>query len=60
MSTHNIQFHDKIKKNKQIFVFLSYWKNFVGTENKFKSSTVNKPSVFEPLRLYCISCKKSL
>ena len=34
MSTHNIQFHDKIRKNPQIFVFLSYWKNFVGTEKR--------------------------
>ena len=34
MSTHNIQFRDKIRKNHKIFVFLSYWKNFVGTEEK--------------------------
>ena len=32
MSTHNIQFHDKIRKNPLIFVLLSYWKNFIGTE----------------------------
>ena len=32
MSTHNIQFHDEIRKNPYIFVFLSYWKDFVGTE----------------------------
>ena len=30
--THNIQFHDKIRKNPLIFVFLSYLKDFVGTE----------------------------
>ena len=55
MSTHNIQFHDKIRKKKhKKFVFLSYWKDFVGTEKKFESSTVNEPSGFEPLRLYCI------
>ena len=34
MSTHNIQFHDKIRKNPEIFVFLSYWKDFVGTEKR--------------------------
>ena len=34
MSTHNIQFHDKIRKKHEIFVFLSYWKNFVGTEKR--------------------------
>ena len=32
MSTHNIQFHDKISKFPKILVFLSYWKNFVGTK----------------------------
>ena len=31
MSTHNIQFHDKIRKFPKIFVFLSQWKHFVGT-----------------------------
>ena len=37
MSTHNIQFLDKIrKKNPQIFVFLSYWKNFLGTEKRVR------------------------
>ena len=34
MSTHNIQFHDKIRKNPNIFVFLSYLKGFVGTEKR--------------------------
>ena len=36
MSTHKIQFHDKIRKNPQIFVFLSYSKNFVGTEKRVR------------------------
>ena len=37
MSTHNIQFHDKIRIFlKYLFVFLSYWKNFVGTEKKVR------------------------
>ena len=35
MSTHNIQFHDKIRKNTQIF-FLSYWKDFIGTEKRVR------------------------
>ena len=34
MSTHNIQFHDKIRKNPKYFVFLSYWKDFVGAEKR--------------------------
>ena len=32
MSTHNIQFHDEIRKIPLNFVFLSYRKNFVGTQ----------------------------
>ena len=36
MSTHNIQFHDTISKNHQLFVFLSYLKNFVGTEKRVR------------------------
>ena len=36
MSTHNEQFHDKIRKNSLIFVFLSYWKDFVETEKRVR------------------------
>ena len=36
MSTRNIQFHDKIRKINKIFVFLSYRKNFVGTEKRVR------------------------
>ena len=32
MSTHNIKFYIKIREFPYIFVFLSYWKNFVGTQ----------------------------
>ena len=38
MSTHNIQFHDKIKKFPEIFVFLSYGKSFVGTQKQVRIS----------------------
>ena len=38
MSTHNIQFHDKIRKFPLIFVFLSYRKNFVGTKKRVRIS----------------------
>ena len=56
MSTHNIQFHDKIRKLKfpEIFVFLRYRKNFVGLKNKFESAMVNEPSGFELLKFDCI------
>ena len=36
MSTYNIQFHDKIRKKSQIFVFLSYWMKFVGNEKRVR------------------------
>ena len=29
MSTHNIEFHDKIRKRPEIFDSMYYWKNFV-------------------------------
>ena len=39
MSTHNMQFHDKIKKIfPKHFFFLSYRKNFVGTQNQVRIS----------------------
>ena len=34
MSTHNIQFDDKIRNFPEIFVFLSYGKSFVGTQKR--------------------------
>ena len=53
MSTHNIQFHDKVRKFRYIFVFLNNRKNFVGTQNEFELAIV-KPSVFELLRFDCM------
>ena len=38
MSTHNIQFHDEIRKFPLNFVFLSYRKNFVGTQKLVRIS----------------------
>ena len=38
MSTHNIQLHDIIRKFPEIFVFLSYRKNFEGTQNRVQIS----------------------
>ena len=32
MSTHNVQFYDKIREFADIFVFLSYRKIFIGTQ----------------------------
>ena len=50
MPTRNIQFYDKIRKFPKIFVFLSYRKNFVGTQKRVRISHENEPSVFELLR----------
>ena len=36
MSIHNIQFCDKIRKFPQIFVLLSYRKNFLGTHKRVR------------------------
>ena len=38
MSTRNIQCHDGIRKFPEIFVFLSYQKNFVGTQKLVRIS----------------------
>ena len=38
MSTHNIQFYDKIRKFLLIFVFLCYRKNSVGTQKRVRIS----------------------
>ena len=38
MSTHNIQFRDKMRKFPLIFVFLSCRKNFVGTQKQVRIS----------------------
>ena len=38
MSTHNIQFHNEIRKLPERFVFLIYWKTFVGTQKRVRIS----------------------
>ena len=37
MSTHNIQFHEKLRKISLIFVFINYRKNFVGTQKRVRN-----------------------
>ena len=63
MNTHNIQFHDTIRKCPLmfffffvffLFFFVSYRKNFVGSSKEFKLAMVNNPSMFELLRFNCI------
>ena len=51
MSTHNIQFHDKIRKKIPDFLFSrAIGRIPLGLENEFQLATVNEPSGFELLR----------
>ena len=38
MSTHNIQFHDKIENFPKYLFFLNYQKNFIGTQKRVRIS----------------------
>ena len=38
MHTHNIQFHNEVRKLPYIFIFLIYRKNFIGTQNRVRFS----------------------
>ena len=56
MSTHNLQFHDKIRK--KFFKYLFSWairRNLQELKNKFELAVVNKPLTLELLRLDCIN-----
>ena len=56
MSTHNIQFHDTLRKFPEIhvFVFLSYRKIFfVGTQKRVRISHGKRAIGFELLRFDC-------
>ena len=58
MSTHNIQFHEKVSLT---FCFLELAKEFCrDSKNEFELAMVNEPSVFELLRFDCICCGLSL
>ena len=58
MSTHNIPFLNK-KKRKSSFIipnlsYMNYGTGSKGPKNEFEPAVVNEPSVFEPLKFYCI------
>ena len=56
MSTHNIPFSMLKKKITLIYpksVVMGFCSN--GLKSEFETAVVNKPSVFEPLKFYCIS-----
>ena len=47
------EYHFNIKKTKFTLNFLK--SAAMRLKNEFKTPVVNKPSVFEPLKIYCIS-----
>ena len=51
MSIYNKQFYDKITKNSINISFLELSDEFCRLKNEFESAMVNKPSVFEQLRV---------
>ena len=54
MSTHNIPFSILKKMKKKIILNNpKYWILFKGLKNEFKTAMVNKPSMFEPLKVHC-------
>ena len=55
MSTHNIPFSMLKKKITLIYpksIVMGFCSN--GLKNEFETAVVNEPSVFEPLKFYCI------
>ena len=44
----------KKKKKNLIILSMSLWDFSTRLKNKFETAVVNKPSVFEPLKFYCI------
>ena len=59
MSTYNIPFFNmKKKKHQKLSQICSYGIFFSkGFKNEFETAVVNEPSVFEPLKFYCIFIK---
>ena len=54
MSTHNIPFPNIKRKSSYITPYLQLWDFSKALKNEFETAIVNEPSVFEPLKLYCI------
>ena len=55
MTTHNMLFIN-IRKENHLIYHKSAWAEFfsLGLKNEFETAVVNEPSVFEPLKFYCI------
>ena len=55
MSTHNIPFSIFKRKSVYILSYICYYGIFSwGLKNEFETAVVNEPSMFEPLKFYCI------
>ena len=55
MSTHSIQFHDKIRKFPNYLFSWAIGRILWGLQTEFESAMVNEPSVFELLKFDCSS-----
>ena len=54
MSAHNIPFSTSNRKSPYIILNLEGMGFSKGLKNEFETAMVNEPSVFEPLKFYCI------
>ena len=54
MSTNNLPFFNMKKKHTRNYPKSAAMGFFQGTPNEFKTAVVNEPSVFKPLKFYCI------
>ena len=54
MTTRIIPFPDMKKNHPKLPQICSYGICFKGPKNEFEAAVVNEPSVFEPLKFYCI------
>ena len=54
MRTHNIPFNIITKNHPKLPEVCSYEIFSKGLKNQFETAVVNEPSVFEPLKFYCI------
>ena len=58
MRTQNIPLTLKKKENlSKLFQICSYGTVSKGLKNEFETALVNEPSVFEPLKFYCMNTK---
>ena len=57
MSAHNIPFTNAKEDNRSKLSQICSCGIFSkGLKNEFETTAVNEPSVFEPLKFYCICC----